>query len=93
MKTNENPRTYETVEKITFFLISALQTSVNSSKEKPVIKVKYAGISGRMHGEKKEKIPAKKAAGNDMASVNIYPPAIIGNKKISELSGTKNFSK
>jgi hypothetical protein len=46
-----------------------------------------------MHGEKKDKIPAKKAAANDMASANIYPPAIIGNKKISELSGTKNVSK
>jgi len=63
MKTNENPATYDMVEKRTFFLISALRLSVSSSKEKPVINVKYAGISGSIQGEKKERSPAKKATG------------------------------
>jgi hypothetical protein len=97
MKTRENPKTNETVEKTTFFLISELRFSVNSSREKPVIKVKYAGISGSTHGDKKERNPARKAAGNDTASVNMfflgYPPAIMGIKNTSELSGTRVFSK
>jgi hypothetical protein len=71
IKTRENPQTKETVEKTTFFLISELRFSVNSSREKPVIKVKYAGMSGSTHGDKKERIPAVKAAGNDTASVNM----------------------
>jgi hypothetical protein len=97
MKTRENPKTNETVEKTTFFLISELRFSVNSSREKPVIKVKYAGISGSTHGDKKERNPARNAAGNDTASVNMfflgYPPAIMGIKNTSELSGTRVFSK
>jgi hypothetical protein len=36
---------------------------VNSSNESPVMNVKYAGINGRMHGEKKESRPATNAAG------------------------------
>jgi len=62
MKTNEKPATYKTVEVKTFFLISALILSVSSSNEKPVIKVKYTGISGSIQGEKKERSPAKNAA-------------------------------
>jgi hypothetical protein len=93
----ENPQTNETVEKTTFFLISELRFSFNSSREKPVIKVKYAGMSGSTHGDKKERNPARKAAGNDTASVNMfflgYPPAIMGIKNTSELSGTRVFSK
>jgi hypothetical protein len=33
--------------------------------------VKYAGISGSTQGDKKERIPAINAAGNDTVSVNI----------------------
>ena len=71
IKTRENPQTKETVEKTTFFLISGLRFSVNSSREKPVIKVKYAGMSGSTHGDKKERNPARKAAGNETASVSM----------------------
>jgi hypothetical protein len=85
------------VEKTTFFLISELRSSFNSSKERPVIKVKYAGISGSTHGDKKERNPARKAAGNDTTLVNMfllsYPPATMGIKKTSALSGTRVFSK
>ncbi len=97
MKIRENPETNKMVERKTFFLISELQFSVNSSRENPVIKVKYAGMSGSTHGDRKERIPAVKAAGNDMASVNMfllgYPPAITGIKNTSELSGSRFFSK
>jgi len=58
----ENPHTKDMVDKNTFFRISALFPLVSSSMEKPVIKVKYAGISGNTHGDKKESNPAKKAA-------------------------------
>jgi hypothetical protein len=71
MKTVENPKTNEMVERKTFFLISALRFSVSSSKERPVIKVKYAGMSGSTQGDKKERNPAIKAAGNDIASIDI----------------------
>lgn len=71
MKIRENPRTNKKVEINTFFLISELQSRVSSSREKPVINVKYAGISGSTHGDKKERSPAINAAGNDMVSVNI----------------------
>jgi hypothetical protein len=70
-KTRENPRTNKQVERITFFRISSLQPSVSSSNENPVIKEKYAGISGSTQGEKKDKSPAIKAAEKDMVSVNI----------------------
>ena len=73
MKTKENPKTYDIVERKTFFLMSALSPLVSSSREKPVIKVKYAGISGSIQGEKKEKSPARKAAGYGTVSVNISP--------------------
>jgi len=71
IKTNEKPETNDTVEKNTLLLISELQSIVNSSKEKPVIKVKYEGITGSMQGEKKESSPAKKAAGYVTVSTNI----------------------
>ena len=70
-KTKEKPKTYDTVDKNTFLLISVLQSLVNSSMEKPVIKVKYDGIIGRIQGEKKERSPAKKAAGYVTVSINI----------------------
>jgi hypothetical protein len=75
-KTKEKPKTYDTVAKNTFILISALQSVVNSSMEKPVIKVKYDGIIGRMQGEKKERSPAKKAAGYVIVSTNIVVPPL-----------------
>jgi hypothetical protein len=54
-------------------------------------------MRGSTHGDKKERIPAVKAAGNDTASVNIfllgYPPATMGIKNTSELSGIRVFSK
>jgi hypothetical protein len=37
----------------------------------PVIKVKYAGISGKIQGEKKDNNPAVNAAKYDMDSANI----------------------
>ena len=63
IKTIEKPETNDIVERNTFVFISALWFSVSSLSEKPEIKVKYEGISGRIHGEKKEKSPAMKAAG------------------------------
>jgi hypothetical protein len=63
MKTKENPRTNERVDRKTFFLIPKLPSRVSSSMEKPVIRVKYAGISGNTQGEKKDNSPAAKAAG------------------------------
>jgi len=36
---------------------------VSSSRDNPVIKEKYAGINGRIHGERKDSSPAIKAAG------------------------------
>ena len=71
MKTRENPRTNKKVERNTFFLISELASRVSSSNENPVINVKYAGISGSTHGDKKERSPAINAAGNETVSVNI----------------------
>ena len=66
IKTKENPETYESVERITFFRIaftpSVPLSVVNSSIERPVINVKYAGIKGKIQGEKKDKSPAIKAA-------------------------------
>jgi hypothetical protein len=43
--------------------IPAIAPPVRSSREYPVINVKYPGIRGRIQGEKKERTPAKKAAG------------------------------
>ncbi len=56
---------------MTFFRISSLQPSVSSSNENPVIKEKYAGISGSTQGEKKDRSPAINAAEKDTVSVNI----------------------
>ncbi len=70
-KTKEKPKTYDTVDRNTFLLISVLQSVVNSSMEKPVIKVKYDGIIGSIQGEKKERSPAKKAAEYVIVSINI----------------------
>ena len=39
--------------------------------EKPVIKVKYAGISGNIQGEKKDKSPARNAAEYETVSTNM----------------------
>ena len=39
--------------------------------EKPVINVKYAGISGNIQGEKKDKSPARKAAEYETVSTNM----------------------
>jgi hypothetical protein len=71
IKTRENPKTNKNVEKNTFFRIPELYSSVNSSIENPVIKVKYAGIRGSTQGEKKDRSPATNAAGNETVSVNI----------------------
>jgi hypothetical protein len=49
------------VDRITFCRTSFL-FSVNSSRVKPVIKEKYAGINGRIQGEKNESKPAIIAA-------------------------------
>ena len=49
------------VDRTTLFLIAVLVFPVSSSKEKPVIKVKYAGISGNIQGEKKDRRPARNA--------------------------------
>ncbi|SLM28596.1 hypothetical protein MTBBW1_1410013 [Desulfamplus magnetovallimortis] len=57
------------VERMTFCLVLEL-SSVNSSRERPVINEKYAGISGRMHGEKKDNRPAINAALFVTVSVN-----------------------
>ena len=76
-KTKEKPKTNEKVEKNTFFLLSELQFIVNSSKEKPVIKVKYEGIIGSIQGEKKESSPARKAVGYVIVSTNIIANNII----------------
>jgi hypothetical protein len=45
---------------------------VSSSKEYPVINVKYAGMSGKIQGEKNEEIPAAKDIEYGMDSVNIF---------------------
>ena len=63
MKTREKPNTKKNVEKNTFFRTAGLRPCVSSSSENPVIKVKYAGISGKTHGEKNDKSPAINAAG------------------------------
>ena len=63
MKTRENPRAKKNVEKNTFFRIALLRPCVSSSSENPVIKVKYAGINGKTHGEKNDRSPAINAAG------------------------------
>ena len=60
------------VEIQTVFLVFALYPFVSSSREKPVIKVKYAGIKGNTHGEKKDNRPAKKATGYETVSTNIF---------------------
>jgi hypothetical protein len=62
MNTVEKPRIYATVDIITFRRIPCVSSPVNSSRLKPVINVKYAGINGKIQGEKKDKSPAKKAA-------------------------------
>jgi hypothetical protein len=43
---------------------------VSSSRVKPVIKEKYAGINGRIQGEKKDSRPAIRAAEYVIFSVN-----------------------
>jgi hypothetical protein len=63
MKTCENPETKKNVERNTFFRMAALRPCVSCSSENPVIKVKYAGISGNTHGERNDRSPAMNAAG------------------------------
>jgi len=70
-KTRENPTTNKHVERITFFRIFSLDPPVSSSNEYPVIKEKYAGISGNTQGDKKDRRPAIKAAEKDTVSMNI----------------------
>ena len=59
----ENPITYDSVEKKTLFLISLLSIATSFSMEYPVMNEKYAGIKGRIQGDKKESRPARNAAG------------------------------
>ncbi len=58
----EKPATKKRVERKTFLRVSFL-SSVSSSRERPVIKEKYAGIKGKTQGEKKDSNPAIRAAG------------------------------
>jgi hypothetical protein len=71
IKITENPQTKERVEKMTFFRIAGASLRNISSRENPVIKVKYAGIRGSTQGDRKESSPAKNAAEYEMVSSNI----------------------
>jgi hypothetical protein len=70
MKDEKTPRRMKTVENpvinarefiIVSFLISALLPVLKSSKEIPVIKDTYDGISGRTQGDRKDNKPPTKA--------------------------------
>jgi hypothetical protein len=62
-KISVKPVTNISVEIITCLLKEeSFSFSRSSSREMPVINVKYAGKSGIIHGEKKDKRPAPKAA-------------------------------
>jgi len=71
IKTTEKPETKEIAEKRTFFLIFASYSEVSLSSDKPVMKEKYPGIKGNIHGEKKDINPEANAAEYDMVSLNI----------------------
>jgi hypothetical protein len=61
MNTVEKPVINESEFIVVSFLMSALFPVLNSSREIPVIKDTYDGMSGRIHGERKDNMPAKKA--------------------------------
>jgi len=71
INTRENPHTKKMVDTITLFRREATISLVSSSIEHPQIKEKYDGMSGRTQGEKKDRRPAKSAAGKDTDSTNI----------------------
>ena len=71
MKINENPHTKRRVAVNTLALMDSPRSSVRSSMEQPQINEKYDGISGSTQGEKKDKSPARKAAGKETVSTNM----------------------
>lgn len=75
MNIDENPRMnameFVMVRKRILFRSLLL---VRSSKEIPVIKEMYDGTSGRTHGERNERIPAKKASGKETSLIQNSPP-------------------
>ena len=73
IKITEKPIINDAVERNTFLRISRLYPSVKSSRDIPVINVKYTGIKGRTQGEKNDNNPARKAAEYEMVSANINP--------------------